>query len=198
MKRIYILLIACIGFACTKETPKPPQASDPSKGKLAEGDTLFIPPPDTTSLKPSENQPSTKPNSTPSSSGSTTETSYSVLQGVNIENGATTLDLDYVQFLIGNRALAEAIKRGDAEEEVDDRGVKHYFVPNNYYIVNDHKNTKKVKLSPNVKVMIADAGSGKLYEGSLDELRQRIQFGSPFVVKIQKGQIVSVQEYVIP
>jgi hypothetical protein len=67
------------------------------------------------------------------------------------KDGATYIDADYVQFLMGDAAIAAAKKKGEAE-----------IVMDNYYIVNDNPQVRSLKLSSDFEFIVVENSAGSL------------------------------------
>jgi hypothetical protein len=66
------------------------------------------------------------------------------------KDGATWIDADYVQFLMGNAGLAAAKKHGEAEMDIDKKGDTTWGLPDGYYILNENKKLRSLKLADEV------------------------------------------------
>lgn len=71
---------------------------------------------------------------------------YSYIDAVKEQNGVQIINADYVQYLTGKAALNAAIAKGDVERNFDKNGKPEWYIPNDFYIVNDNKKTRKLIL----------------------------------------------------
>ncbi len=65
--------------------------------------------------------------------------------------GATYIDADYIQFLMGDEALAAAKKKGEEEMVLDD-----------YYVVNDNTKIRTLRLSSHFEFIAVNVGTEPL------------------------------------
>jgi len=67
------------------------------------------------------------------------------------QDGATWIDADYVQFLMGDAAIAAARKKGDAERDINKKGDTVWSVPDDYYVLNENKKIRALKLADDIE-----------------------------------------------
>lgn len=187
-------------WACTSDVPKT-KPLPPSSGGLTEGDSLGINlNPDSLDMPQSGTQNGQKNNPSPIPVPAI-ERSFAILTNLKEENGKIVgVEVDNVQFWKGDRAIEEARKRGDAEEELDDYGKKHYFVPNNFYMINANKQIRGYDLASNAQIWVVDYKGNKMFHriGTIAEVREKVDNQVPFLVKVQNGKVISIREEYIP
>jgi len=76
---------------------------------------------------------------------------YCHIVQVYSKDSATWIDADYVQFLMGDAGLAAAKKHGDAEIGIDKKGDTTWGLPDGYYILNENKKVRSLKLAGDVE-----------------------------------------------
>ncbi|WBA43656.1 hypothetical protein [Hymenobacter canadensis] len=118
------------------------------------------------------------------------------------QNGQYYVDVDYVQFLSGEAAVAAARRKGDAAVDVV-KGDTVYSVFNDYYIVNDNP---KLRTFP-----LAAAATFTLWRSSENGLERvpatpaKLQANvprtltlSPFIIETKQGVAVRLDEQYVP
>lgn len=120
---------------------------------------------------------------------------YSLILKVYTENGKNYVDADYVQYLIGDKAIEEAKKNGDADAFIVD-GKKIYAVPNDYYIVNKNKTIRKIELSdnPTFNLLISE----NLKDSNTLENFKKNYHDSLYILRLKNNKIIEVKEVFIP
>lgn len=66
-------------------------------------------------------------------------------------DGAIWIDADYVQFLMGDAAIAAARKKGAADMDIDKKGDTVWSVPDDYFILNENKKIRSLKLADDME-----------------------------------------------
>lgn len=112
------------------------------------------------------------------------------------------VDVDYIQFLSGEAAVAAARRKGDAAVDVV-KGDTVYSVFNDYYIVNDNSQVRTLPLAEQVTFTFWRAGENGLERvpASLAKVQAQIPkvlFLSPFIVETKQGVVTSVAEQYVP
>ena len=120
---------------------------------------------------------------------------YSFILKVYKENGKNYVNADFVQYLIGDKAVEEAKKNGDADAFIVD-GKKIYAVPNDFYIVNKNKTIRKIELSDNPKfnLLISENLNGlNTFENFKKNFHDTL-----YVLCLKNDKIIEVKEVFIP
>ncbi|HAH54380.1 MAG TPA: hypothetical protein DCM02_03610 [Flavobacterium sp.] len=120
---------------------------------------------------------------------------YSLILKVYTENGKNYLDADYVQYLIGDKAIEEAKKNGDADAFIVD-GKKIYAVPNDYYIVNKNKTIRKIELSYNPKFNLL-IGENLKGSNTFENFKKNYH-DTLYILRLKNNKIIEVKEVFIP
>lgn len=118
------------------------------------------------------------------------------------KNGRYYVDVDYIQFLNGEAAVAAARRKGDAQEEIA-QGDTVYSVFNDYYIVNDDAQVRALPLDPEATFTFWRNGENGLerFPASPAKVQAnvpKVLFLSPFVVETQRGVVTSLAEQYVP
>jgi len=103
----------------------------------------------------------------------------------NKEDGAAYIDADYIQFLMGDAAVAAAKKKKDS-------------VMDDYYIINDNTKIRSLKLNARFEFTVVenDASAGKT---AMDYLQSAIKNNWVLVLYFnEKGEVVRIKEQFLP
>ena len=115
-----------------------------------------------------------------------------------MEETERVLEIDYIQFLTGDEAAAEAAARGDESPP-----------PNDYYIVNDNPRLRTFRVRDGIEVTmwtwnIMDEGVREqqvLFDMWWDELfmhdNERLR-SVPYWIDLEDSVIVSIEEQYLP
>lgn len=115
--------------------------------------------------------------------------------GIGTDNAS--IQADYVQMLTGTAAVAAARKRGEAEYDINAKADTNWYVPNDYYIVNENPKIRKLSISTDVKIYLVKAGTATLGKSNIAELRQFYQ-GKLFRLASVGGKVVAITEIYTP
>ena len=80
------------------------------------------------------------------------DSSYCYIKDALIINNRTFLKVDFIQFFTFDRALEEALKRGDADYNIEENGDTTYLVYNDYYIANDNPEIRTFELTASTNI----------------------------------------------
>lgn len=129
---------------------------------------------------------------------------YVYITKIYQKNGKWFADVDYIQFLTGEKGLAEAKKRGLAERETDENGREHYFLPNDYTILNDNTKIRTFEIEPSAEIFTYDfknAGSinpDKTPRTSIPTLAKNREDSYPYLMDVKNGKITLIKQIFIP
>jgi len=139
---------------------------------------------------------------------STTETvgktarSHGYVRRFYQKNGQYFVDVDYIQFLSGEAAVAAARRKGDAQEEVV-KGDTVYSVFNDYYIVNDDPEVRTLRLDTEATFTFWRSGENGLKRVPASPAKvqtdvPKVLFLSPFIIETQQGVAIRIAEQYVP
>ncbi len=94
---------------------------------------------------------------TPTPTAGVTENRIGYVRKAYTSNGKNYIDIDYVQFLTGQAAIDAAKADGIAEQ--DEHG--NWYVPNDYYIVNDSSQLRTFEVSSTAAIKLDDGSAKK-------------------------------------
>ena len=123
---------------------------------------------------------------------------YAFIFKINQVGDSVFIDADYIQFLTGQAAIDAAVKAHDADTFKTEDGVTHFDVPNDYYIVNENKKIRRLKLALNVKYdLLLDMHDDLRITNSLEGLK-KVYKSSPYILSLYNNEIVGIKEQFIP
>jgi hypothetical protein len=142
---------------------------------------------DSPSLQPTTLQPQSEPQ----------KGEYCLITRIYEGEGVTYIDADYIQFLMGDKAVAAAKKHGDALIDIDKKGDTVYSVPNDYYILNENKKIRTLTLAPNfvyAPVVVGDELKGD----AMSILKSRVKNNWIFVLTVKDNVVTRITEQFLP
>ena len=126
------------------------------------------------------------------------EENYCLISSVYLENGKYYIEADYVQYLVGDKAIEAAKKAGDADVKLVD-GEQKYSIPNDFYIINENPKLRKLELSKNVKLNLVNTYDLKSNDvKSVFEYFKNNYNDKVFLLKFNKGKVVEIDEIFTP
>jgi hypothetical protein len=132
---IGLLLISMLFAGCTSGTSQTPAAT-------------------ATPLKTAEPTAAASPTATVA----VTENQIGYVLTASVTGGKNYISIDYVQFLTGQAAIDAAKTDGVAQK--DSQG--HWYVDNDYYIVNDNTKIRTFEVAPTASIKVLKTGSSEL------------------------------------
>ena len=85
---------------------------------------------------------------------------YALILNIHEEKKKNFVDADYVHYYVGDKAIKEAKKRGEADRHIKN-GKTVYSVPGDIYIVNDLQKIRTLEVSDHVKLDLVDSNDPK-------------------------------------
>lgn len=112
---------------------------------------------------------------------------YGYITAVRQKEGHMYIDADYIQFLMGDAAIAAAKKKHD--EVLDD-----------YYIINDNPAIRTLKLTGNFQYIAVESDSAaRPGEKALKRLHAAIKNKQVFVLRLNgQGEVAEIKEQFLP
>lgn len=124
---------------------------------------------------------------------------YCYIDKVYTKGDTSYIEADYVQFLMGKEAVAAARKRGDAEPIVTN-GDTTYSLPTDYYILNENKKLRTLKLAGNFEFVAVAVSADKKASSTapITLLKERAKTGL-FILTLDKQEtVVTIKEQYLP
>lgn len=128
----------------------------------------------------------------------TTKVEYANVVGIVTSNDTVFIDADYIQYLTGQQAISAAIKNRDADT-TRENGKIHVSVPNDYYIVNESKKIRRLRLSKKIVFdLIVNPDRTHPITGNSLESFKKIYKDSPFILTINNNEVIKIKELFLP
>ncbi|AUC15504.1 hypothetical protein BTO06_10285 [Tenacibaculum sp. SZ-18] len=127
-------------------------------------------------------------------------TKHCLINKIVIENGKKYVVADYVDFLIGDKAIEKAKENGDADYDISEKGDTLYFVNNDYYVSNVNPKLRTLELDDNVKIEIWDyfKSNGVFKIVNINELQKYLSTKPIMILKIRNGIVMEMREQFVP
>lgn len=124
------------------------------------------------------------------------EVIYALVTKVYNAERKQVLEVDYVQMLTGKKAVNAAKLKGEAEYEIQS-GDTTWYVPNDFYVLNDNTKRRQVPVSEQVVILLIRRGTSKLSKGTFNEFK-KIHTDKIFRLTIVARSIVKIEEFYTP
>jgi hypothetical protein len=124
---------------------------------------------------------------------------YCYINKVYTSGDLTYIEADYIQFLMGKEAVSVARKRGDAERIIKGNDTS-YSLPNDYYILNENRKLRTLKLANNFEFIAVDLSEGKKTpdKPAIDYLKEKAKNGL-FILTLDGNEtVVTIKEQYLP
>lgn len=124
---------------------------------------------------------------------------YAFIKEVIQEQDSIFLEADYIQYLTGAPAIEAAKQAGQADSLHTTDGNIRYTTPNDYFIVNDGSQTKRIAISKNCKYDLLTSMDriNTISDNSLESFK-KIYADSPFLLTIENATVIEIKEVFIP
>jgi hypothetical protein len=124
---------------------------------------------------------------------------YSLIKKLCKEGDSIFIEADYIQFLMGDNAVAAARQKNDADTFKDKNGRLVYSVLDDYYILNDNAAIRKLPVIKNVLIELVNTEDGQTFISSagFDQLTERIKDGI-FILQIEEGKVTKIRQQFLP
>ena len=128
----------------------------------------------------------------------TSDSSYCYIEDViNLDN-LTYLEVDFIQFLMDDKAIEEATKRGEAAYDIEENGDTTFYVNNDYYIVNDNPKLRLFMLTDSTDIEFHELFGETVTDfKNSEEVMNRVRF-SPFIIVTKDGKVTGLYEIFVP
>jgi hypothetical protein len=112
---------------------------------------------------------------------------YCMVKKIFVKGDTTYLDADYIQFFMGDEAVAAAKQHGEPEGAMD-----------NYYIVNDNTQLRTLPLAKNVAVVFVQSGDTSItYKQDIETLLQT-KWDGLYILTIENGVVTKIRQQYVP
>ncbi len=120
-----------------------------------------------------------------------------LITAVNIPGKNITIDADFVQMLTGKAAVKAAKKTGEAEYDLNKKGDTTWYVPNDYFVLNENTKVRKLTLSANAQIFLVKEGTSSLAKSNAAKLKKSFE-GKLFKLTIIKNTVTVITEIYTP
>ncbi len=124
------------------------------------------------------------------------EINYALVTKIFTAGKSPILEIDIVQMLTGEKAINAAKQKGEAEYNIQS-GDTAWYVPNDYYILNDNTKRRKIWVSERVVIFLIRKESSKLSKGTFNEFR-KIHPDKIFRLTILAQSVIRIEELYMP
>lgn len=121
----------------------------------------------------------------------------SLINSVSTVGNDFVIAADYVQMLTGKAALKAAKKAGDAEYDLTAKGDTTWYVPNDYYVVNDNSKIRNLAVAPTAVIMLVKEGTSRLSKSTVGALKKSYR-DKLYRLTIVNDKVVKIEEIYVP
>lgn len=129
------------------------------------------------------------------------ERSHCFIKSVFKDGTSHFVIVDFVDFLIGEDAVAKALEQGKAEYDITEKNDTTYYVYNDYYISNINPKLRTLKIFESIQIELLDF-SGKSESGykyvTIEELMKEYENHSLVIIKFKNGKVLEIKEQFTP
>lgn len=117
---------------------------------------------------------------------------YCYISKVFMTGDTSFIEADYIQFLMGEKAITAARKKNDALMEVNAKGDTTWSLLDDIYIINDNTMLITLPVAGNAEILLIQM-DGKPYfrRSTLKELKSRADKNSVYILTINSDQVVT-------
>jgi len=128
----------------------------------------------------------------------TSDSSYCYIEDVINHDNFTYLKVDFIQFLMDDKAIEEAKKHGEAAYDIEENGDTTFYVNNDYYIVNDNPKLRLFMLTDSTDIEFHELFGETVTDfKNSEEAMNRVRF-SPFIIVTKDGTVTDLHEIFVP
>lgn len=120
-----------------------------------------------------------------------------VITAVSITGKNITIDADFVQMLTGKWAVKAAKKTGEAEYDFNKKGDTTWYVPNDYFVLNEKTKIRQLTLSSTAQIYLVKVGTSSIAESNVAKLKKSF-VGKLFRLAIINNTVTGITEIYTP
>jgi Tfp pilus assembly protein PilW len=116
------------------------------------------------------------------------------------KSDTTFIDADYIQYLLGDKAIEAARKAKQVDTFKNADGSLDFAVPNDYFIVNESTKVRQLVIANNCEfdLILNPDRTNKIFKNTLAGFK-KIYKDSPFILTLDKqGRIIKIKEVFLP
>jgi hypothetical protein len=124
---------------------------------------------------------------------------YCLIKKLYTEGDTCYIEADYIQFLMGDKAVAAAKKKGDADTFTDKNGNIAYTVLDDCYILNENPAIRKLALANDVVIQLVsnEDGNAFLINSSFGKLNKNPK-DAIYVLQLENGLVKKIKQQYLP
>ncbi len=119
------------------------------------------------------------------------------INAVSITGKNVTIDADFVQMLAGKEAIKAAKKAGEAEYDLNKKGDTTWYVPNDYFVLNENKKVRQLTLSATAQIFLVKEGTSSLAKSNAAKLKRSFE-GKLFTLALINNTVTVITEVYTP
>jgi hypothetical protein len=129
---------------------------------------------------------------------------YCYINKIYEKNSTQFVRVDKIQVLTGDSAVLIAKQIGQAEFEISNSGDTTWFVPNDYFVLNETQEDEEFPIAKNCNIEITVSDESTSYQlteqknVSVEKLKSHLYDYMIFLVEVKDGFITSIKEYWTP
>lgn len=127
---------------------------------------------------------------------SKTRVEFAYITNTSSSGKNMSLQIDIIQMLTGKDAVFAARKKGEAEYDIK-KGDTTWYVPNDFYIVNNSTRKSKINISPGADILLVREGGSDLVKSTFQKLKHRFE-GKIFKLTIKEFMVRKIEEVYTP
>lgn len=119
------------------------------------------------------------------------------ITAVSIKGSSVTIDADFMQMLTGKVAIKAAKKTGEAEYDLNKKGDTTWYVPNDYFVLNENTKVRQLTLSSTAQIYLVKEGTSSLAKSNAAKLKKSFEY-KLFTLTIINNIVTVITEYYTP
>ena len=120
-----------------------------------------------------------------------------LINAVRIAGKSVTIDADLVQMLTGKAAVKAAKKIGEAEYDLNKKGDTTWYVPNDYFVLNENIKVRRLILTSTAQIYLIKEGTSSLVKSNAAKLKKSFE-GKLFKLTIINNTVTVISEIYTP
>lgn len=131
------------------------------------------------------------------------KTQYYYINNIDKIDSIYYIDVDFIEVLTGDSAVIVAKKHGQAEYEISEQGDTTWFVPNDYFVLNEKSDSVKIPLDENCKIVIYISDETTNFQPKeksiqAEELKNYLADNRIFELTIADKKVKHIKEFWVP
>ena len=119
------------------------------------------------------------------------------ITAINTKGNDIVIEADFVQMLTGKAAVTAAKKKGEAEYDINKKKDTVWYVPNDYFILNENNKLRKLPVTNSVEIYFVNEGTSAVSKSNIAKLKKTYT-AKLFKLTIFKGSVIKIAEIYTP